>query len=239
VVQSRHETKEIYHGLGDPGAVGIPGVSSNSASPPVVGKTPPRADQYEHSETTAEYRISRQVERTLRPPGQLKRLSVAVFVDEKAKTGKPDELKSAVAAAAGLDPQRGDTVVISLTPFEPPAGDEKGSKVFAVRDFYFTVGRDLAAIVLAALFLKFVSGMIRKRAPGQRGLGAPAGGAAEVTQERARQEAAAPTPSSQPALTSFDPDKAAAVLRGWLNSEPGRREETVPAGTGTTPRGSA
>ena len=240
VALSRHETKETYHGLGDPAAVGIPGVSSNSASTPVAGKIPPRADQYEHSETSAEYRVSRQVERTMRPPGQLKRLSVAVFVDEKAKTGKPDELKSAVAAAAGLDPKRGDTVVISQTPFEPPATDEKDGKVFAVRDFYFTVGRDFAAIVLAALFLKFVGGMIRKRTPaGSPEAVSGRGFGAEGPRRDVSQEATASASPSEPVPASFDPDKAAAVLRGWLNSDPGRRQEATAAGTATTPRGSS
>jgi flagellar M-ring protein FliF len=276
VVQSRHETKETYHGLGEPGAVGIPGVSSNSAAGvsglqsrnsvagAVSGLRPTAplksqntaagatdADQYEHSETSAEYRVSRQVERTLRPPGQLKRLSVAVFVDEKAKTGKPDELRSAVAAAAGLDPKRGDTVVISQTPFEPPAADEKGSKVFAVRDFYFTVGRDFAAIVLAALFLKFVGGMIRRRTPAGSPEGAPGRGpSAEASRRHAPQEAIASAPAPEPVPASFDPDRAVAVLRGWLNSDPDRREEAAASaaaakqrrslsGTGTTPRGGA
>jgi flagellar M-ring protein FliF len=219
VLQSRRETKEAYHGLAEPGAMGIPGVSSNSAAPPVVGRTQPRADQYEHSDLTAEYKVSRQVERSLRPPGQLKRLSIAVLVDEKAKIGKMDELKAAVAAAAGLEPSRGDAVVISQAPFEPPAAEEKGSKAFAIRDFYYTVGRDFAAIVLMALFLVFAGRMMRRR-PTATAQAIPTAAATSPVGN------AAPLPEPAAASVPFDPDRAAAVLRDWLSSEPGGREET-------------
>jgi len=218
VLQSKHETKETYHGLAEPGALGIPGVSSNSAAATVAAKTSPRSDQYDRSDVTAEYKVSRQVERSLRPPGQVKRLSIAVLVDEKAKTAKMDDLKAAVSAAAGLDSARGDTVVISQAPFEPAAEEEKGSKVSAIRDFYVSVGKDFAAVALMVLFLVFASRMIRKRAPtsAQSALPTPA----------AQLAARGAVTVSEPAMNApFDPDRAAAVLRGWLSSEQPVRDE--------------
>lgn len=225
VIQTRRETKETYRGLAEPGAVGIPGIGSNSASPPALGKTAPRADQYERSDLTAEYRVSRELERTLQPPGQLQRLTVAVFADEKAKIGRPDDLRSAVAAAAGLDAKRGDEVVISRVPFEAPAGEGKGSRAFALRDFYSRVGRDFAAIVLAVLFLRFAAALLRRSpqaavAPGPTSTPGPAG------QETS---GAGPGFLSEP---SYDADRAAAVLREWLASEGGSSGDgsATPAG---------
>jgi len=234
VLQSRHETKETYHGLAEPGAAGIPGVSSNSATPPAIARTQPRADQYERSDSSAEYRVSRQVERTLRPPGQLKRLSVAVFVDEKAKTGKPDELRSAVAAAAGLDPGRGDTVVISQAPFEPIPADEKGSRAFAARDFYYSVGRDLAAIALMALFLRFVAGLVRRRAPIQAAE-ATSGGLVSGSEIPKHQPPASAVPQPGAAPAGYDPEKAAAVLHDWLSSDQTGPTEAVTTGAAAPP----
>jgi len=215
VLQTRRETKEIYQGLAEGRAIGVPGISSNTVAPPAAAKGQPRADQYERSEVASDYRVSRQVDRTVRPPGSLKRLSVAVFLDEKAKVGKPADLRAAVAAAAGLDPSRGDSAVISLAPFEAPAAEEKGSKAFAIRDFYFRVGRDFAAIVLAVIFLKFAGGLLRRRAA------EPVFAPTPVTIARAPQRE--PPPSVGPE-TAFDPDRAAAVLRGWLSAEQGPGE---------------
>jgi len=226
VLQSRRETKESYRGLAEPGAIGIPGISSNSAAPPTIARTTPRADQYEHTDLTADYRVSRQVERTLQPPGQLKRLSIAVFVDEEAKIGDTQEIKNAVAAAAGLDRQRGDEVVVSRVAFEAPTGGEKGSRALAARQFYGKVGRDFVAIVLAALFLWFVAGMLRRR-------GAPA----LPSRAPAAIGAAAPEPTPHAEFlkpeAGFDADRAAAVLRGWVASDHAAGGEPSPTQAGS------
>jgi len=223
VLESRREFRETYRGLGEGAAVGVPGVASNTGSSgsKVAVTRKPGADEYEQSEVTAQYLVSRQRERRVQPPGQVKQISLSVFIDKEADLGEVEDLSGAVAAAAGLDPARGDAVVITRMPFPPPAAEEKGSKAYAIRDFYFRVGRDFAAIAITALFLHFVLGLLRR----QRGAGPEPRPRIEAAAHGARAAGAhAGQPSGAAAMppgpeVEIDPERAAAVLRTWLSSE--------------------
>ncbi len=229
VLESRRETRETYRGLGEPPAVGVPGITSNTvpASPGTSASAaqplPGEADHYDHTDIASEYRISRQRERVIQPPGQLKQLSLSVFIDQEADLGDVEaaDLTTAVSAAAGLDPERGDTVVITRVPFQPAPAEQSGGRAFAIRDFYYRVGRDFIAIVLMVLFLRFVLSLLRRRTArsaipqtddalgGQRAVAQPA-----------YSTASAPGPAAAPAGSAeIDPDRAAAVLKSWLSDE--------------------
>jgi flagellar M-ring protein FliF len=86
------------------------------------------------SETT-NYEISKVVRHTIRPRGEIARLSVAVILDNESVDAKsadgsmahttrarrPEDvqkIQSIVAAAVGLDPARGDQLTIENVPFE-------------------------------------------------------------------------------------------------------------------------
>ncbi|HUU54593.1 MAG TPA: flagellar basal-body MS-ring/collar protein FliF [Armatimonadota bacterium] len=236
VLESRRDFRETYRGLGEGAAIGVPGVSSNTgaSASKVAVKQGQGADEYEQSEVTAQYLVSRQRERRVQPPGQVKQLSLSVFIDEGVELGEGEDLSGAVSAAAGLDPTRGDAVVITRMPFQPPAPEEKGSKAYAIRDFYFRAGRDFAAIVIAALFLHFAFGLLRR----QKGVGpasrprteAMVHGSQSAAAHGSQTAAAAPVPEVE-----IDPERAAAVLRTWLSSDEqpggdGGLSEARPAG---------
>jgi flagellar M-ring protein FliF len=219
VLASRQENREVYSGLSGGAVGGVPGVSANTGAG-VGGRLKPGApggDQYERSEVQSQYLVTRQREKTTQPPGQVKRVSLSVFIDEKAELGKVDDLRGAVSAAAGLDSTRGDSVVITRIPFTPPAAEEKGGQMYAIRDFYFRVGRDFAAIVLAALFLHFVGGALKRSRNSEPMV--PVLTRAAVASASAAQPVAvgaAPAPRFE---GQIDPDRAAAVLRTWLSSD--------------------
>jgi len=229
ILESRRETRETYRGLAEPPAAGVPGVTANTsvtaAAPLAVEPRPPvgapSADQYDHTDVTSQYRVSRQKERIIQPPGQLQQISLSVFIDEAVDLGQTEDLNSAVAAAAGIDSTRGDTIVITRIPFQPPAAEEKGSKVFAIRDFYYRVGRDFAAILLMVLFLRFALSLLRRRgAPEPAGSAAPAPApAASASPASAPSESPMGPPQAAPAEVAMDPDRAAAVLKTWLSTD--------------------
>lgn len=225
VLESRRETRETYRGLGEPLAIGVPGITSNmvpapsSTSPPAGQDLPGDADHYAHTDIASEYRVSRQHERVVQPPGQLKQLSLSVFIDRDADLGEVEDLTTAVSAAAGLDSERGDTVVITRVPFQPAPAEQSGSRAFAIRDFYYRVGRDLVAIVLMVLFLRFALSLLRRRTTA---LGFPAATGAAPAQPAAPQPAYSTAPTEAPAPlagASIDPDRAATVLKSWLSDE--------------------
>ena len=100
------ETTESFKGTGSPpgGAVGVEGSVDAASS---------GANDYTHSEKTAESVVSSTVEKSTTAPGSIERLSAAAIVDE-ALDPKPDpeQIQSLISAAIGIDEKRGDTVVV-------------------------------------------------------------------------------------------------------------------------------
>jgi flagellar M-ring protein FliF len=114
------------------GAAGIPGTASNLPRPPAKPATA-LAGTSRRTESIA-YQSSRTVRRTKLPEGTVKKMSLAVLVDQAAHwegQGKemhrvieqvpPEKLKSIrdlVAAATGFSAERGDQLIVESLPFE-------------------------------------------------------------------------------------------------------------------------
>ena len=105
-------TEEIYTGT----AAGVGGVLGPDGVPlPVdAGGT-----EYEKRQQERQFAVGKVTEEIKTAPGDVERLSVAVLLDDGAQaeygTG---EIEALVAAAAGLDPERGDTVQVSRLEFD-------------------------------------------------------------------------------------------------------------------------
>lgn len=112
-------------------ASGIPGTASNLPRPaakPVTGSS----NYQRHTENIA-YQTSRVVKHTRIPQGSIKRISLSILVDhtlrwqggkaviEAPAAEKMKVIKDLVSAAAGLDTNRGDQLVVEAFPVETPA----------------------------------------------------------------------------------------------------------------------
>ncbi|MBX5446026.1 flagellar basal-body MS-ring/collar protein FliF [Sphaerobacter sp.] len=96
---------------------GVPGVDENVQTYP---ETPGTGNQSESSsrEVTTNYELSRRVEQVVQAPGQVQRLSVAVMLDgSQVDPAVAQEIQDVISAAAGLVPQRGDTITVTAVPF--------------------------------------------------------------------------------------------------------------------------
>jgi len=133
------------------------------------------------SETT-NYEISKTTRHTIRPRGEVARLSVAVILDNEAvvtKNGdgstartthprKAEELQkiqAIVAAAVGLDAARGDQLTIENVPFEEVPADEPAKVTFwqRIEPQAWEGGRILGVLVLGILaFVMFVKPLMRR-----------------------------------------------------------------------------
>jgi flagellar M-ring protein FliF len=118
-------------GPGLPTASGIPGTPSNlpnPASQPILNASG-ASNSARHTENIT-YQNSRMVKHTKLPQGTLTRLSMSVLVDhslrwegakrivEPPSVEKLKVIRDLVAAATGLDPKRGDQLVVDAFPFE-------------------------------------------------------------------------------------------------------------------------
>ncbi|WP_395942563.1 flagellar basal-body MS-ring/collar protein FliF [Brevundimonas sp.] len=152
-------------------------------APPAT--TPAAATSAENAETT-NYEISKTTTTTTREPGEVKKLAVAVAVDGKwtpAADGKGEatyaprsaqeiaQIKSLVAAAAGIDETRGDKIEVINVRFNHDTGiagglDGKSSLLdFSKNDIMRFVELGILAVV-ALLLIFFVLRPLLKTAAG-------------------------------------------------------------------------
>ena len=121
-------------------AAGVPGALSNQppvpATAPIVAPanavavTTGAGDSSSHKESTVNYEVDRTISHTKMPVGRVKRLSVAVVVNNRTVTGKDgktsskplsesekDQITALVREAMGFDANRGDTLNVLNSAF--------------------------------------------------------------------------------------------------------------------------
>jgi len=136
-VRSRQKSEERSEPGALPAAAGVPGTKSNQANPaptfiPLSGRA---ANSFQKQSETTNYEVSKLIRHTIAPVGDIKRLSVAVIVDNAVKSEKgssgdlvrktvprsADELKKIrdlVIAAVGVDVARGDLLTVENVSFD-------------------------------------------------------------------------------------------------------------------------
>jgi len=190
-VRSKQATQDGTTAMG--GGQGVAGVRANMPTPPTApGQlAPPPATQTasvlpasSRSAETTNYEISKVTRHTIRPRGEIARLSVAVIVDDepvvkKDKKGtvtrstKPREaveiqkIQGLVATAVGLDPLRGDQLTVENVSFETTVVEEVPPGQWQQYGPMVTdVGRVVAVILLGLMaFLFVIKPMIQRSLP--------------------------------------------------------------------------
>ena len=236
VVRSEQLSEDRRMGAGAP--EGVPGALSNQ--PPesgpaaaaaqgasATGQEPGQPKPVNESiRTTRNYELDRTLSRTVQPSGRIKRLSVAVLVDDHQTTNEDgesvseplsstelEELTRLVREAVGYDEQRGDTVSVSNVPFfteePPPPIEEPG--FFSSPTVRSLLRQGLWATLLIALALGIMRPILRSLSQGLTGtapavpaaggyMAAPAGAAPAG----AGSSVATAPPPEQRAPLSFD-----------------------------------
>lgn len=94
-------------------------------------------------------------------PGSIKRLNVAVLVNDDVNATQQDSIMRTVSSAAGINQDRGDTISVEPLPFstelkDKRAAEEKAAKDKADRIFYMEVAAALLvlALIIGALMMR-------------------------------------------------------------------------------------
>ncbi len=174
--------------VGESGAEGAPGTASNvpgkQSTPPVKPATPADSEsQGVHTESKT-FAVSKTVRHTVQPSGMLRRITAAVLVDDATETHEengqrvetrrkrtPEEMKEIqdlVAAAIGIDPQRGDKLAVEnlsfLTlPIEAPTPPSITERVAPIVQKWINVVRYGALFLLFALMYLLVLRPIKRQ----------------------------------------------------------------------------
>ena len=166
VATSEHVATEAYTGPGASAAGNIPGGAlGTTASPTTVATATAGAtgtgNDYKKSDIQRDYAVGKITERLDNAPGVLKRLSIAVLIDKRSKV-KATALRSIVAAAAGLDTKRGDTLQIGTLAFDQTATKLAAAELSRVETvaaktqmFEMIRGGALALLALITVFLGY------------------------------------------------------------------------------------
>jgi flagellar M-ring protein FliF len=176
---SVQSTQEQYGAGGAGGAGGIPGSGSNvpglptypgtvvtpSASPgaspaavasPAAGASPAAVAGYVKEQQTVNYANSQTIEKIIQQPGAIKRLSVAVLLDQAAMGSiSAENLKSSIEAAIGADATRGDNISVAAVPFAATTALADAGTSGGIMD---TIGGTVGSVIggLVALILVFL-----------------------------------------------------------------------------------
>jgi flagellar M-ring protein FliF len=262
-MRSEQTLEESRIGAGDGG---VPGALSNqppgagaapetTAGAPAAGAegaaavpaTTPGQPQNSRKQATRNFEVDKTVSHTRMPVGSVRRLSVAVLVNNRTTVGEDGKavktplteeeiarMTALVKEAVGFDPTRGDTVNITNADFTVPATieplpEEPIWKQAWVWDAGKQVGGALIALIVAfGVIRPAIRGLMsREIVVGGAAAAAaalPAGGAAAAPQlPAAPAMSIAGGPQSESdivkQLAAQEPKLAAQVVKGWVNAE--------------------
>lgn len=152
-------------GAGTPPAVGIPGALSNqppqattvtaNAPTPTPGAAPTPGTESNENAARA-FEVGREISVTHSPQGKLRRVSVAVALNQGKKAltqADMTKIDSLVKGAIGFDATRGDQVAISQRPFVQVEAEEPA---FYDQAWFLPLVKQVGAILAALLAFLFI-----------------------------------------------------------------------------------
>jgi flagellar M-ring protein FliF len=117
---------------------------------------------YKRKTDKTTYGVDKKVTKRTIAPGAVNRLDVALLVDKTVPKDQAAALKSAVAAAAGIDAKRGDTITQSVVSFAKPKA-APGPAGLPVPPAFMAPLKYAGIGLASVLFLFFVTRALRKR----------------------------------------------------------------------------
>jgi flagellar M-ring protein FliF len=114
--------EETFLGDATSGAANVPGAIANipgSTDPDIEeGGAEATTSDYSRIESTINNELNRTIATTSTAPGTVQELSISVILDESISEEQAADLQQAVAAAAGVDAARGDSVTVTRISFD-------------------------------------------------------------------------------------------------------------------------
>jgi flagellar M-ring protein FliF len=219
------ETNKETESLKGTGSTGSGRTGANANLPTYAQNAAAGGGNSNYKRTTDKttFGVDKKVTKRTIAPGAVNKLDVALLVDKSVPAAQATALKNAVAAAAGINPKRGDTINLSTIAFTKPkaAPGPAGLPVPPA----FMAPLKYAGIGLASiLFLFFVTRALRRRE--QEAIPMPTW-LSEIEGPRPLAElerttsatAAAAEASGVDSLVRDQPERVAQQLRAWISED--------------------
>ncbi|MBR6888091.1 MAG: flagellar M-ring protein FliF [Selenomonadaceae bacterium] len=152
IIRSQQDISESYNGESNmPG--GPAGVQANI--PGYVAEDRSANAEYERKESTRNYEINEENQKIIASPGSIRRLTVAVLVNDTITELQQEGLLRAVSSAAGINEERGDTISVEPMPFNTDLADQRAeeARLEQLRKDRILYTEIAAMILLAALLI--------------------------------------------------------------------------------------
>jgi len=176
-----------------PGALtNVPGANANLPTVDDAATVAGSGTNYSRTESTSNFEVDKVITVETEAPGRVERLSVSLLLDESVTEAQAASLQESVAAAVGIDSDRGDQMVLTRVPFDRTAIDE-ANEVFAAEAAtdqllgYARMGLPVLMVLVGFIFFRLLIRSVNKRAvraydvgSGQLALGMAGGGHLEV-----------------------------------------------------------
>jgi len=160
-IRSEQVVTETMHSTGD-GLGGIPGAMTNL--PPTTGviTTGNSLSQYSRQDKTFNYEITKSETKEIEAPGKIERISLSVLVDGITDEAQLTKIRSIVAAAAGINTERGDMLEVQSLAFDRSQSEAAAEEIAAEeedsqkwRTYYI-----IAGVILFLFMLWYVSRLL-------------------------------------------------------------------------------
>ena len=207
---------------------GVPGVGSNV---PTYGKAQSTATAYQQRQRSTDltYATSTTISHVVDAPGKLQKLSVSVVLNGVSQR-EMGMLRSALATAVGLNPQRGDQLSLTSVPFDTTAARQAATVAQQAQQqaFILDLARWAALIVVPLILLFLLRRLLRA--------GRPQPGTVSVVEQTPLLDGSGPVllPSPEPALSTEqlrrlqmqkdlidmardNPQEVAALISSWVD----------------------
>lgn len=237
-------TTDTTEGAGQiPGALSnVPGANANlPATEPATGANG-SGTAYQRSEVTSNFELDRTVTRQVETPGSVERLSVSLLLDETVSEELATSLAASVAAAAGVDSERGDAVVVTRVAFDRSTVDAARAAFEADASSeqlmgYVRMVLPIIVLLFGFIFVKMLLKSISKRAVrpfdigyagGSALVGAGAGGISAEIGDAGTVLRALPAPMevrhselerSIERMAHQNPEGIAEVVQAWMRED--------------------
>ena len=227
IVRSSQEVNENFKGS-SPAPAGVPGTATNIPSY-VTGSNSGQSN-YEKKEATRNYEINETKEKLVATPGSVKRLTVAVLVDDSINKAQQESIAKIVASAIGVNAARGDAISVESMSFNTAVFDKQRKEEQDYENqqkqaFWIKSGLALLA-VLGVLYVirmfnrrRETTGAIEGRnmaADNGSALQSAVHGSKELTpQEKVRDEQRRDIEK----LVKSNPEDVAQLIKLWLSEE--------------------
>ena len=237
VPRSTTSVEETYSTTGDSGTGAIPGAVANvpGADQDLSGGTASSSNStdYSRTETTNNFEVGRTVTRETKAPGDVERLTVSLLLDEEVPADQVTPLTDAVAAAVGLDIERGDSIAVTRFTFDRTALDDAVAAFDSEASSqqllsYVRMALPILLLIAAFIFFKLLMRSVNSRS--YRLIEAPQGALPAAGMAGGSElPTAAPRRSLQPPPEADELSEVQAAVAGLVRSQPDTVTDVVQA----------